>query len=237
MAMTSATTIFPNRDKLMIFDADGTIIDAFSAIEATFALHDMDIGELQAFQKRRKLFKYVGGLKEFPVNIKKQLGKKSRQKIITTLTEVYREEACLYEGVADLIKQLMATEGIRLGLVTRNVSHEPEITMARLFARYDIDLDQFDYFAHVPMRDTKARFFQEARNQFQINPARGFACGDEHKDYASALAAGLHPFVVSYGFEDHQRLTEKFAIPEAIISRTPQEMCARVRHALDLDLV
>lgn len=235
MAKISASSIFPNRDKLMIFDADGTIIDAFSAIETTFAAHGMDIGELQAFQKRRKLFKYLGGLKEFPVNIKKQLGKKSRQGIITTLTQVYREEASLYEGVADLIKQLLATKGIRLGLVTRNVSQEPEITMTRLFARYDIDLAQFDYFAHVPMRDSKSKFFQEARNQFHINPARAFACGDEHKDYASALTAGLHPFVVSYGFEDHQRLTEKFAIPEAIISRSPREMCERVKHALDLD--
>jgi phosphoglycolate phosphatase len=236
MAKISTSSIFANRDKLMIFDADGTTIDAFAAIETTFAAHGMDIGALQAFQKRRKLFKYVGGLKEFPVNIKKQLGKKSRQRIITTLTEVYREEACLYEGVATLIKQLLVTKDIRLGLVTRNVSHEPEITMARLFARYDIDLAQFDYFAHVPMRDSKAKFFQAARDQFHINPARGYACGDEHKDYASALAAGLHPFVVSYGFEDHHRLTEKFAIPEAIISRTPSEMCARVRHALDLDL-
>ncbi|TXI91211.1 MAG: HAD family hydrolase [Burkholderiaceae bacterium] len=226
---------FPNRERLMLFDADGTIIDAFSAIDTTFAAHGMDIGELEAFQKRRKVFKYVGGLKEFPLNIKKQLGKKSRQKILGTLTEVYREQACLYPGVAELLKQILADKTIRLGLVTRNVSHEPELTMAHLFARYDIDLTAFDFFAHVPMRESKAKYFQQAREHFHINPARAFACGDEHKDYLSALAAGAHPLVVSYGFEDYQRLTEKFAIPPVLIARTPEEMCARVRHTLDLD--
>lgn len=226
---------FPNREKLILFDADGTIIDAFNAIETTFAAHGMDIGELEAFQKRRKLFKYVGGLKEFPVNIKKQLGKKSRQQILTTLTEVYREKASLYPGMADLLKQVLAADSIRVGLVTRNVSLDPEQTMAQLFARHDIDLQSFDFFAHVPMRESKALYFQQAREQFQINPARCFACGDEHKDYQSALAAGMHPLVVSYGFEDHQRLTEKFSIPEIVIARTPSEMCARIRHSLDLE--
>lgn len=227
--------MYPNRQKLIIFDADGTIIDAFSAIESTFARHDMAIGDLESFQKRHKFFKYLGGLKEFPINIKKQLGKKSRQQVLTTLTDIYREEAQFYTGFADLIKQLLAQQDIRVGLVTRNVSYEPRLTMEKLFARHDIDLAQLDYFAHVPIRASKADFFQAARKQFEINPARAYACGDEHKDYASALAAGMVPFVVSYGFEDFKRLTSKFAIPQDIISTTPQELCARIRHSLDLD--
>ncbi|MBC3806152.1 HAD family hydrolase [Undibacterium seohonense] len=226
--------MYPNRQKMIIFDADGTIIDAFSAIERTFARHDMAIGDLESFQKRHKFFKYLGGLKEFPINIKKQLGKKSRQQVLTTLTDIYREEAQFYAGFADLIKQLIAQDDIRVGLVTRNVSHEPRITMEKLFARHDIDLDDLDYFAHVPIRASKADFFKAARKQFEINPARAYACGDEHKDYASALAAGMVPFVVSYGFEDHKRLTKKFDIPDDIISNTPQELCARIRNSLDL---
>jgi phosphoglycolate phosphatase len=39
---------------------------------------------------------------------------------------------------------------------------------------------------------------------------------------------------VSYGFEDYDRLTEKFEIPHELISRTSGELCQRVRHALDL---
>jgi phosphoglycolate phosphatase len=44
----------------------------------------------------------------------------------------------------------------------------------------------------------------------------------------------MHPFMVSYGFEDHDRLTTKFDVPNELISRTSGELCRRVRHALDL---
>jgi phosphoglycolate phosphatase len=50
-------------DRLVILDADGTTIDAFKAIEKTFAHHGMSIGPLARFQKRRNIFKYLGGLK------------------------------------------------------------------------------------------------------------------------------------------------------------------------------
>ena len=69
-----------SKDHLVILDADGTTIDAFSAIERTFACHYMDIGDLERFQKRRHRFKYLGGLKEFPNNIKQQLGKQKIRK-------------------------------------------------------------------------------------------------------------------------------------------------------------
>ncbi|MBR7800684.1 HAD family hydrolase [Undibacterium fentianense] len=228
--------MYPNKQKLIIFDADGTIIDAFSAIEQTFALHGMAIGDLDSFQQRHKFFKYLGGLKEFPTNIKKQIGKKSRQQILTSLTEVYREEARLYDGLAQLIKDLIAHKQIRLGLVTRNVSFEPKITMEKLFARHDIDLAALDFFAHVPVHGSKADAFRQARQQWEINPARAYTCGDEHKDYAAALRAGMHPFVVSYGFENFKRLHKKFEIPEELIARTPSELCLRIRHTLDLSI-
>ena len=42
--------MYSNDDRLILFDADGTLIDGFGAIEQTFALHGMDIGELEDFQ-------------------------------------------------------------------------------------------------------------------------------------------------------------------------------------------
>jgi phosphoglycolate phosphatase len=59
-------------------------------------------------------------------------------------------------------------------------------------------------------------------------------CGDEHKDFVAAISTGMHPFMVSYGFESHGRLTDKFDVPDDIIARTPGELCKRVVHALDL---
>ena len=79
-------------DRLVILDADGTTIDAFGAIHATFVHHGMNIGPLERFQKRRNLFKYLGGVKEFPVNLRKQIAGTSRARLVETLTEVYLEQ-------------------------------------------------------------------------------------------------------------------------------------------------
>lgn len=226
--------MYSSSERLIILDADGTIIDAFSAIDQTFSQHGMEIGDLERFQKRHNLLKYLGGIKEFPLNLKKQLRKQSRKKLIATLTDVYREDAQLYPGLADLIKALISAPDIRVGIVTRNVTNEPEITLKKLLLRHDIDIDELDYLAHVPLGMEKAHYFKTARSQFDINPARSYACGDEHKDFSAAIASGMHPFVVSYGFEDHKRLTEKFEVPDEVISRTPEDLCARIRHALDL---
>lgn len=226
--------MYEKNERLIIFDADGTIIDAFSAIEKTFAHHGMNIGDLESFQKRRKIFKYLGGIKEFPTNLKKQFGRQNRKELLATLTDVYREDAKLFPGIAETIRDLLSAKGIRVGLVTRNISIEPETTMRLLFERHDIDFDAFDFVACIPLRDDKAPYFKAAREQLNINPALAYASGDEHKDFLSAVNAGMHAFMVSYGFEDHDRLVKKFDVPDEIISRDPEGFCFRIRHAFEL---
>ena len=221
-------------DQMLILDADGTVIDAFGAIGTTFSRLDMDIGDLERFQKRRRLFKYLGGIKEFPGNLKKQLGKHNRSQLIATLTEVYREEAALFPGIRELIQTVLAAPRVRLALVTRNITIEPEETLRRLFRRHGIDLGSLDYLAYISLRDDKTPHFRAARERFDVNPARSYACGDDGKDYRAATGAGMHPFMVSYGFEDYERLIQKHGVPEEIISRTPAELCQRVLNALDL---
>jgi phosphoglycolate phosphatase len=45
----------------------------------------------------------------------------------------------------------------------------------------------------------------------------------------------MHPFIVSYGFEDFDRLTTKIGVPPELISRAPTELRDRIAHALDLE--
>ena len=229
--------MYSNNERLIVLDADGTTIDAYPVIVDTFARHGMQLGDLERFQKRHNLFKYLGGIKEFPFNLGKQLGKQRRKNILSTLTEAYRDEAKLYPGMAALIRTLFATPGIRVGLVTRNITHEPMLTIRKVLSRHGIDLDAFDFAVHVPLREDKTSAFIAARKTFKINPARSYACGDEHKDFNSAIAAGMHPFIGSYGFEDYTRLTKKFKLPEDIISLTPQDLSMRLLHALDIEQV
>ena len=224
--------MYKSNKRLIILDADGTTIDAFSAITSTFSQHGMALGNEDNFQKRHNLFKYMGGIKEFPRNLKKQIG--NRKGLIETLTAVYRDEAQLYPGITALIERLIVAPDIIVGIVTRNITNEPLVTLSQLFLRHGIDVNQLDFLHHIPVKQNKDLAFQELRDHYGVNPALCYICGDEHKDYNAAVISGMHPFMVSYGFEDHSRLTDKFNIPEVLISRTPAELCARVSHTLGL---
>lgn len=221
-------------DRLVILDADGTTIDAFSAIDKTFVRHGMDIGPLERFQKRRNLFKYLGGLKEFPINLRKQVAGTRRSRLVETLTEVYREEATLYPGIASLLRRLVEEADVRVGIVTRNITRDPVETLERLFRRHGCDPTRLDFLIHLPLRDGKLQIFRELRERFAVNPARACACGDEGKDYLAAVHSGIHPFMVSYGFEDYERLVQRHGVPAEVISRTPAELAERVLHSLGL---
>ena len=226
--------MFKSDKQLVILDADGTTIDAYAAIDKAFSLHGMALGDQERFQRRRHLFKYLGGLKEFPSNLKKQLGKQKRKQLIATLTEVYREEAQLYPGIANMMQKLIDAPNVIVGMVTRNITNEPKETLRQLFLRHSIDVDALDFLVHIPLSQEKTEHFKAARLNYGINPALAYICGDEFKDYLAAVGSGMHPFMVSYGFEDIKRLTQKFNVPEEIISRTPDELSLRLLHALGL---
>ena len=226
--------MYGSKDRLVVFDLDGTLVDAFHAVEAAFARHGMDIGDLQRFQRRRKLLKYLGGLREFPGNLRRHLDKQNRRQLKTTLTDIYRGEVRVFPELARLLQRLIDAPDVRVGVVSRNVTLEPDETIRQLLARHAIDADALDFVHCLPLRDEKSAVFRALRQRLAINPARSYACGDEYRDYAAALGAAFYPFVVSYGFEEHARLVERFEIPEEFVARTPRELADRIAHALDL---
>lgn len=223
---------YPTRDSLVILDADGTLIDAFGAMDIAFAAHGMKLGDLARFQKRHKLFKYFGGAREFPKNLTLQLRSGSRKRLLETLTSVYRESARLYPGIPDLLHDLLAIPHLRVALVTRNVCNDSLATLRSLFHRHDVEFDRFAMVHHLQLREDKADFFHLTRTHLGINPARTLVCGDEHRDYEASLKCGMRPWIAAYGFEDFERLTRKFAVPEPVICRDSYELCARLRHSL-----
>ena len=226
--------MYASRNRLVIFDADGTLINTFPVVEQSFARHGMDIGDLERFQRRRKLLKYIGGLREFPKNLRQQFDKDNRKRLKRTLTEVYREEARPYPGMVALLQRLIETPDIRVGIVSRNVTIEPEETLAIVLRRYGIDCGQLDFLRCIPLGDDKTSEFRSLRTGYGINPLRAYVCGDEFRDYTDAVAAGMQALIVSYGFEDHTRLVDNFNIPPELVVGTPAELSGRLYHALDL---
>lgn len=221
-------------EKLLILDADGTTIDAFSAMEKAFRANKLDLGDLGRFQKRRHLFKYIGGIKEFPANIANQISKAKREKLIDTLTDVYRQEATMYEGMADWINSLIDYDHVRVGMITRNVTKNATETIKLLLERHGVNADRFDFLLHLPLKKSKTAAFRLVREKFNINPALSYACGDEKKDFLASIETGTHPFIVSYGFEDYERLTQKIGVPPELISESPKALRQRVDHALGI---
>jgi phosphoglycolate phosphatase len=219
------------KQRLVVLDADGTTINAFDAIGKTFAHHNMGLGDLVRFQKRHNIFKYLGGLKEFPINLRQQINKKKRKALIKTLTEIYREEGELYAGIAGMIEKLVTAPSLRVGVVSRNITLEPLLTLRQVFKRNDVDPDAFDFFDHLPLKEDKIARFRSIREHFNINPARACACGDEKNDFLAATGAGMHPFMVSYGFESFARLEKKIGVPPELISNSPAELRQRLLHA------
>jgi phosphoglycolate phosphatase len=123
---------------------------------------------------------------------------------------------------------------VRVGIVTRNITTEPIATLTRLFERHGLEPKLLDFLVHLPLRSDKLEVFRQTRKQFEVNPACAYACGDEARDFQAAIGAGMHPFIVAYGFEDYDRLHTKHGVPREVIARTPDELACRLLHALGL---
>jgi phosphoglycolate phosphatase len=149
-----------------------------------------------------------------------------------TLTDIYREEAVLYDGIAELINALIQQQGVCVGIITCNITHEPKQTLKQLLKRNGVNTKELDFLTHVPLKHEKSHAFRQTRDDFHINPALAYACGDEKKDFYAAVTTCMHPFMVSYGFEDYERLTDKIGVPPEIIARTPQQLEERLMHTM-----
>jgi len=87
--------------------------------------------------------------------------------------------------------------------------------------------------AHLAQGRQETPHFKAVRDEFRINPGRAYACGEREKGLRRRDEHRHAPFIVSYGFEDYERLTAKIGVPQ-LISRAPAELSARVANALDL---
>ena len=100
---------------------------------------------------------------------------------------------------------------------------------------HGVDVAGLDFLVHIPLKQDKTAAFRDVRDEYAVNPARCYACGDEKQDFAAAISTGMHPFMVSYGFEDFARLTGKIGVPSELISQSPVEFRNRVSHGLGID--
>ena len=125
--------------------------------------------------------------------------------------------------MVELLQRLIAAPDIRVGIVSRNVTIDPEETLAIVLGRFGIDRAGLDFLRCIPLGNGKAPEFRAIREGYGINPLRAYVCGDEYRDYTDANTAGMQSIIASYGFDGamhrHENLGRVMLQPDALHKR------------------
>lgn len=202
---------------LVIFDLDGTLIDAFEDIAraANFVrtrnrLPELSVAEvkLHVGHGARYLVEGVLGTKDQPT-IDENLAA-----LVTYYENLEESRAKIYEGVMETLSHL------RGNLVrTAVASNKPHTVAVRVIEHLGLK-PQFDFvrgetaeIKRKPAPDVLLRIMQDAG----IPAQRTLMVGDTEIDIEAARAAGVRVAAVSYGQHDAERLSK--AMPDFMLHK------------------
>jgi phosphoglycolate phosphatase len=209
-----------NSIQLVIFDLDGTLIDAFEdiAMAANFirsrnGLADLPVSEvkLHVGHGARHLVEGVLGSTE-SIFIDENLAALVR--FYENLTE---SRARIYDGVVETLKHL------RAGLVrTAVASNKPHSVTVRVLDQLGL-AEHFDFIRgetaeirRKPAPDVLLQIMADAG----VSPQRTLMVGDTEIDIEAARAAGVRIAVVSYGQHSAERLQK--SMPDYMLHSMPE---------------
>lgn len=202
---------------LVIFDLDGTLIDAFDDIAraANFVRTRNGLSELSVAEVKlhvghgaRYLVEGVLGTKDQPT-IDENLAA-----LVTYYENLEESRAKIYEGVVDTLNHLRAS------LVrTAVASNKPHTVTVRVVEQlglkplFDFIRGETPEIKRKPAPDVLQRIMQDAG----IPPQRTLMVGDTEIDIETARAAGVRVAAVSYGQHDAERLSR--AMPDFMLHK------------------
>lgn len=222
------------KDILVVLDFDGFLIDSYALMKKSFACFGLDIGDKDRFKNRRKFLKYLGGGKEFLHNfVFYSLPKKKRLREV--LTECYMEEGEVFTEFAPLINYMIEKPGIHVGIISRNFTYSPGLTIRKVLANSGIDEANIDFIIPVATGSKKHHALTAMKSsRYRIN----MLGGDEIGDYTAAILAGYETiFMASYGFDNKERLIDKGNISPELVYDTPQEAVNHMAYSLNIELI
>ncbi len=199
--------VSPARPSIVFFDLDGTIVDSFEGLSNSYrhTFAAMGVPMPSDAELRRCVGPPLRG------NLARLLDTESSARVEEGVTHFRRyystrgwAENRVYDGVRELIESFRA-EGVRLVIATG----KPRVYAERILEHERL-ASHFEGVIGPPLdagKDDKAVLLAHEL------PARGLVSpgapliGDRREDVRAALANGLHPVGITWGYGDHAELS------------------------------
>lgn len=192
----------------VIFDLDGTLVDSLGDIAdaANHALAQLGLpGHAEADYAR-----FVGEGVDRLVEKVLGAGAEHRRAELMAIFRPYYAAHMLdrsrpFPGIPELVAALLA-RGVRLAVLSNKPELATQRMVAALFPAAPFVIVAGDV-PHLPRKPDPGRALTIAA-ELRVPPARCLFVGDTRIDVATALAAGMVPIGVSWGFRPAAELTE-----------------------------
>ena len=205
------------REVLVVLDFDGLLINSYELLKSTFEHFGLDVGDEERFRKRRKFLKYLGGGRELARNLVR-LSLPKEKKIRERLTDEYIDRGRVYSEFEPLLNRLIESPAFHVGVVSRNFTYTPGLTIRTVLRRSGINEQDLDFVIPIPTGAKKGNVLDAMRAaRYTLN----LFAADEIGDYKAATEAGYEVLMSGYGFDSRKRLIEEAGTPPEIIFDTP----------------
>jgi phosphoglycolate phosphatase len=209
----------------VVFDLDGTLVDAFGdiAAAANFLLASRGRPPLTVEQVKR----FVGeGVRVLVSRVLDTDDAAEIDAACGVLVEYYRrwpcEKACLYDGVPELLKDLR-TAGVKTAVASNKPHPLTELTLNKLGVSHLLDFihGESPRFPRKPEPDLLRHIMAEAG----VEPEETVMVGDSFVDVQFAHAAGVRCLGVAYG---QHTLREMLEFGADAVAETPAAILERL---------
>lgn len=211
--------------KAVILDFDGTLSDSFWVIQDAFQRLGLEFCDKDTFRDRMQFLKYFGKQKKWKTLWHCFF---SPEKIRQTLKMAYEENGKLFQGLEDMLSQLVRRADLKIYILTRNYSQHPLQMIQNLLFRNNVRFFEKIHIKTIHPRKKKNEALREILVEAGLSAEQVLVAGDEYTDYKAFQEEGFaHKLIVTYGFDSLKKLCKK-KIPQSILCATPECLKKRV---------
>lgn len=196
--------------KAVLFDLDGTLLDTLedlgNVVNRVLAKRGFPSHGLDAYRY------FIGD--GTAMLITRALPEENRNNdTIRTCLEAFREDyrrnwnvkTRVYDGVAEMLNAL-APRGLRMAILSNKADDFTKLSVTGLLSNWTFDVVLGERDGFPPKPDPAGAF--EVAQRLNIAPANFLYLGDSAVDMKTAIAAGMFPVGVLWGFRPAQELRE-----------------------------